>query len=575
MRLQVFLEQVGAEALAAASGLAPTGRAPALVRPADPAHGDYQLNGVLPLAKQLGKPPRELAEPVAVELRKHRAIESASVAGPGFINIRLKPAFMLELLLKVAADSERDGVPKVERPLRVVVDFSSPNIAKEMHVGHIRSTILGDVLSRVLSFVGHAVTRDNHLGDWGTQFGLLIIGMRDYGDAAALAENPIQELGRVYKLASEAAKNDPVIAEAARAELAKLQRGDPGNRAMWERFVAASRVELDKIYARLGGVQFDLWRGESAYEEMLPGVVARLLEADIARRDQGAVCVFFEEDPELSKSAPLIIQKQDGAYLYGTTDIATILWRHAELGTERAVYVVDNRQSLHFRQLFATARKLGIAMQLEHVSFGSIMGKDGKPFKAREGGSIKLAALLDEAEERAGNLMRAEGIEADAALVRSVGVGAVKYADLSQNRTSDYRFDWDKLISLKGNSGPYLQYAHARIGAIFRKGEIDPMTLADDQTSGFALAHIAELALAKRLLGFSDVVHQMAETSQPHLLCEHLYALARDLSVFYEQCQVLKSEGAERRTRLLLCWLTARQLRRGLSLLGIDAPERM
>jgi arginyl-tRNA synthetase len=270
------------------------------------------------------------------------------------------------------------------------------------------------------------------------------------------------------------------------------------------------------------------------------------------------------------------VQKQDGAFLYATTDIATVFWRGDELAAERIVYVVDSRQALHFRQLFATVRKLGVDMQLEHVGFGSILGRDGKPLKTRDGGTIKLAALLDEAEERAAALMREEGIETDPALVRSVGIGAVKYADLCQNRASDYRFDWDKLISLKGNSGPYLQYAHARTCAIFRKGEVDPKSLVGEGQDALPpLEHAAELVLTKRLLGLADVIHQVAETSQPHLLCEHLYALARDFSGFYEQCPVLKAEGETRRTRLLLCWLTARHLRRGLALLGIDAPERM
>lgn len=570
MRLLAYLEEVGSMAIQAAVGYA----APAIVRPADPAHGDYQLNGALSLAKRLGRPPRELAEQMVVVLREQPAIAAAEVAGPGFINIRVAPAFLVKLLLSAASDGQTDGVPMVPSPQRVLVDFSSPNIAKEMHVGHIRSIVLGDALSRVLSFVGHTVTRDNHLGDWGTQFGLLIVGMRRYGSQIALAERPIQELERVYKLASAEAKVDPATADEARAELAKLQKGDPDNRALWKSFVAATRTELEKIYGQLH-VTFDMWRGESAYEDMLPGVVERLLKEGIARPDQGAVCVFFEDDPELGKSeTPFIVQKKDGAFLYGTTDVATVLWRQAHLQTERAIYVVDKRQALHFKQLFATMRKLGTTMQLEHVAFGTILGRDGKPLKTRDGTHTKLADLLDEAQERAAALMRDEGIAAAPELVREVGIGSVKYADLCQNRTSDYRFDWDKLISLKGNSGPYLQYAHARVCAIFRKGDIKPEAVLDD-CAPLDLAHDAELALSKRLLAFADVVHLVAESSQPHLLCEHLYALARDFSAFYEQCPVLKTEGSTRRTRLLLCWLTARQLSRGLGLLGIAAPDRM
>jgi arginyl-tRNA synthetase len=481
-------------------------------------------------------------------------------------------------LAELLRDPERDGVPKTEHPKRVVVDFSAPNIAKEMHVGHIRSTILGDALCRLLRFVGHKVTGDNHIGDFGTQFGLLIVGMRDHGSPEALAAQPVVELERVYKLASDRAKADPEVAARARAELKKLQDGDPENRALWQGFIEATRHELDAIYARLD-VRFDLWRGESAYEAMLPGVVERLLSEGIAREDQGAICVFFEDDPELSRTeAPFIVRKQDGAYLYSTTDIATVLYRRDELRAERVVYVVDKRQALHFRQLFATVRKLGIELDLEHIPFGTILGGDGKPLKTRDGGTIKLSALLDEAEERAETLMQAEGIEVDPKLRRMVSIGAVKYADLSQNRNSDYRFDWSKLITLKGSSGPYLQYAHARVRAIFRKGELDLAAFGNDaaqESETIELTEPSEIVLAKRLLGFADVVHQAAEGSTPHVLCEHLYALARDLSTFYEQCPVLKAEGKARHSRLALCALTARQLERGLGLLGIAAPERM
>jgi arginyl-tRNA synthetase len=342
--------------------------------------------------------------------------------------------------------------------------------------------------------------------------------------------------------------------------------------------VDASRAELDKMYARLGGVRFDLWRGESAYEDMLPQVVQLLLERKIAREDAGAICVFFDDDPELSRvKTPFIVRKSDGAFLYSTTDLATVLWRRDQLGTERALYVVGMPQKLHFQQLFATARKLGVQMELEHVSHGSVLGQDGKLLRTRAGESIKLAALLDEAEERAAKLIEDEQLEIEPQraqeLARAVGIGAVKYADLSQNRASDYKFDWDKMISLKGNSGPYLQYAHARIQAIFRKGGIDPSTLATE--AALAPAHETEIALAKQLLRFPDVVYDAAAGSLPHLICEHLYSLARLFSGFYEQCPVLKAEGETQRTRVLLCWLTARQLRRGLALLGIDAPDRM
>ncbi len=570
MRLWPHLETLAAQAIAQAHGR----EAPALLRPADPIHGDYQVNGVMALAKQLGRPPRELAEPVARALVQNECVQSAEVAGPGFINLRLSLPWLAGVLAQTAGDTERDGVPRVQAPLRTVVDYSAPNVAKHMHVGHLRSTIIGDALCRLLRFVGHPVVGDNHIGDFGTQFGLLLVGMRAFGSDAALAKAPVDELDRVYKLANARAKQEPAFAAQARGELAKLQQGDPENRALWQHFVDATRRELDRLYGRLG-VAFDVWRGESFYEDMLPGVVELLQQRGIAREDQGAICVFFDDDPELAKT-PFIVRKQDGAFLYSTTDIAAVLRRRDE-GVQRAVYVVDQRQKLHFRQLFATVRRLGVQMQLEHVGFGTVLNKDGKPLKAREGEVIKLSTLLDEAEQRAARLIVEEGLEIEPGrqqeLARSVGIGAVKYADLSQNRLSDYRFDWDKLISLKGSSGPYLQYAHARIHAIFRKGEIAPAALAGERTP--SLEHEAEIALAKQLARFPDVVHDAAAGSAPHLLCEHLYVLARLFSGFYEQCPVLKAEPESRRTRLLLCWLTVRQLSRGLGLLGIDAPERM
>jgi arginyl-tRNA synthetase len=573
MLLAPHLEELAAAAIEQAHGV----RTPALVRPADPVHGDYQVNGVMALAKQLGRNPRELAQPVADALARLPEVASAEVAGPGFINLRLALPWLGDALSALARDAVRDGVPEAARKQKVVIDYSGPNIAKEMHVGHLRSTIIGAALCRLLRFLGHEVIGDNHLGDWGTQFGLLIVGMREFGSASALDESPVQELERVYKLASASAKENPAIAALARAELAKLQKGDAENVATWRRMIDATRVELDRVYARLA-VQFELWRGESAYEDMLPETVQLLLDRGIAREDQGAICVFFEDDPELAKTkTPFIVRKQDGAFLYSTTDIATVLWRRAELGAERALYVVDQRQKLHFQQLFATARKLGVDVQLEHVGFGSVLAKDGKPLKTRAGDVIKLAALLDEAEERASKLIQDEQLEVDPQraqdLARAVGIGAVKYADLSQNRSSDYKFDWDKLISLKGNSGPYLQYAHARVCSIFRRGDVDPSALPLDRP--LVLSHEAEISLGKQLLRFADAVQDAAADNYPHVVCEHLYALARHFSGFFEQCPVLKAEGETQRTRVLLCWLTARQLRRGLALLGIDTPDRM
>lgn len=577
MRIEPFLDSIASAAIKDALGT----DAPAIVRPTqDPKHGDYQVNGVLPLAKQLKKSPRELAEPVRAKIAEHEAVASAEVAGPGFVNLRLSDAWIADRLRDALADRERDGVPKVEKPETIVVDYSSPNIAKQMHVGHLRSTIIGDALVRMLRFVGHTVIGDNHLGDWGTQYGLLIVGMREWGSEEALRESPILELERVYKLASARAKEDPEFAERARAELAKLQAGDAENRRLWQQFVDATKQSLNEIYDRLG-VRFDEWLGESAYEPMLPGVVQMLLERGIAREDQGAICVFFNELEGVSgklkkQEVPFIVRKKDGAYLYSTTDIATVLYRRDRWKADRSIYVVDKRQSQHFEQLFEVVRLLGIDMKLEHVGFGMVLGADGTPIKTRDGTALTLASLLDEAEERAAKLMQSDPLNLPEAQARelapAVGIGAVKYADLSQNRTSDYKFDWEKLIALSGNSGPYMQYAHARCCSIFAKGGIERDAL---DPSALRIEAPEEAALARRLLKLSDVIHTSAEQYYPHFVADHLYALAREYSVFYDKCPVLKSEGALRESRLALVELTRRQLARGLGLLGIEAPERM
>lgn len=572
MRLEKTLNELGHEALKKAL----QSDAPPVVRRAsDPKHGDFQLNGVLPLAKQLKKAPRELATPVAEALAAMEGIEKAEVAGPGFINLTLSPAWLAKHLNDDVLDTARDGVPTVTAPSRIVVDFSGPNIAKQMHVGHLRSTILGAALVELLRFVGHNVIGDNHLGDWGTQFGLLIVGMRTFGDEKALEANAIVELERVYKLASAKSKEDPAFADSARAELAKLQAGDPENRATWERFVATTRKSLDEVYKKLG-VTFDEWLGESAYDGMLAGVIEELIAKGVAREDQGALCVFFEDDPELSKvESPFIVRKKDGAALYATTDIATLMYRRDKFHADESLYVVDARQALHFKQLFATARKLGITMKTEHVGFGSVLGTDGKPLKTRDGTAITLASLLEEAETRAAARIREEGLDVPEEelqrVASAVGIGSVKYADLRQNRTSDYQFEWDKMISFKGNAGPYLQYAYARIASIFRKGNVD----VSKDLGTISLAQPTELALGKELLRFGDVVHNAAETHQPHLVCDHLYAIARLFSAFYEECPVLKAEDSVKKSRIALCSLTLRQLRRGLHLLGVEVVERM
>lgn len=584
MLLQVYLESLGSAAIDEALGEGP---APALVRPTqDPKFGDYQLNGAMPLGKERGQPPREIAQPIAEALTRVDAIEKAEVAGPGFVNIHLAPAWVSSTLTGILRD-DRDGVPVVENPVRIIVDYSSPNIAKQMHVGHLRSTIIGDAIARIATFVGHDVIRDNHLGDWGTQFGLLIVGMRQWGSEDALVADPIAELERVYKLASERAREDDAFAERARSELAKLQSGDEANHALWEHFVAVSRTALDEVYAELG-VSFDTWLGESAYHDALPGVVDLLLERGIAREDDGAACVFWNELDDAPKAlrkqtTPFIVRKNDGAFLYSTTDIATVQHRRKHFGADRALYVVDNRQALHFKQLFAVMKLLGVDMELEHVGFGTVLGADGKPLRTRDasGHVITLMSLLEEAKQRARERIE-EGI-ADGRLrvlpdemdevSQVVGIGAVKYADLRQNRLSDYQFDWDKMISFQGNAGPYLQYAYARCASIFAKGELDMEATAKDAT--IRLEAPAEQTLGKHLIRFADVVYQAGETSQPHLICEHIYELARAFNGFYAQCPVLDARGDTRESRLGLTALTGRQIRRGLGLVGIGVVDRM
>jgi len=575
MRIEPFLDALAREAIVDALDT----EAPAILRPTqNPAHGDYQVNGVMGLAKRLKKNPRELAGGVAERLAAHEAIASAEVAGPGFVNLRLDDAWLAGQLDAALADRERDGVDPVAAPQTVVVDFSSPNIAKQMHVGHLRSTIIGAALVQLLRFVGHEVIGDNHLGDWGTQFGLLIVGMREFGDEAALEADPVVELERVYKAASAKAKDDEEFAAAARAELAKLQAGDPENLAKWERFVEVSKTGLNAIYQRLG-VQFDEWLGESAYNDRLAGVVEELIEKKIAREDDGAIVVWFNElegvEGKLAKQkVPYIIRKRDGAFLYSTSDIATVQHRRETWGVDRALYVVDKRQGQHFTQLFEVARQLGEEMKLEHIGFGTVLGEDGTALKTRDGKAPLLVDLLDEAEARAEAKMIEEvGTDPELArsLASSVGIGAVKYADLVQNRTSDYTFSWDKLIAFNGHAGPYIQYQHARCASVLREAGVD----RDALSGPIVLEEDAEKALARELAKLPDVVHAAAETAQPHYVAQHLYELASLFSGFWTNCPVLKAEEPLRSSRLALADLTRRQLKRGLNLLGIDAPERM
>ncbi len=553
-----------------------------LVRPCpDPRFGDYQANALMALAKARKMNPRQLAADVAARLDVSEWCEPVELAGAGFLNFRLKIPALARALDSVAR-RDRPLVEKSGRPRAIIIDFSSPNAAKPMHVGHIRSTILGDSLARISRLLGHRVATDNHLGDWGTQFGKLILGWKTRLDSAALERDPIAEMERLYKLINAACEADPKTLDAARQELVKLQAGDPENLGIWRRMAALSQEQFDRVYARLG-VTFDHTFGESHYNPRLQTVVDDLKQRGLARESEGAMAVFFDDVPEL-KGHPALVQKNDGAFNYTTTDLATLQFRMeggCGLGApDEIVYVTDGRQQLHFKQLFAAFRRWQpeARVELAHVWFGSILGEDGKPFKTRSGDTVRLEDLLDEAEERAFQVVSEKNPEwpeeTRRQIARRVGLGAVKYADLSQNRQSDYVFSWDKMLSLQGNTAPYLLYAYTRTRSIFRKGGEDAASPAAC-ASGLVLEAREEIVLARRLLDFGLVLETVAEEYRPNFLCAYLYELAGDFARFYENCPVLKAEGAARASRLALCDLTSRVLQQGLGALGIETTEQM
>ncbi len=555
----------------------------------DTRFGDYQSNVAMVLAKQQRANPRQVAHQIIDKLDVADISETPEIAGAGFINFRLKPAWLGARAAELLGDA-RLGVPQPGKARQMVIDFSSPNVAKPMHVGHIRSTFLGDALSRIAEFIGHRVVRDNHIGDWGTQFGMILLGWKSELDSAALAADPLLEMERIYKLISARCKEDPATLEAARQELVKLQSGDAENLALWQEMIRLSQVQFDSVYSRLG-VRFDVTLGESFYNPQLKAIVEDLRQRGIATESDGAWCVFSdgavkpEDDPFLIKDKdgwrpnPALVQKSDGASNYTTTDLATLEYRMKTWAPDEIVYVTDGRQQLHFRQLFAVFQRwqpeLAAKVRLAHVWFGTILDASGKPFKTRSGENVKLADLLDEAVERALALVTEKNPDLPEAdrreIARVVGLGAIKYADLLPSRQSDYVFSWDKMLSFQGNTAPYLQYSYVRIRSIFRKsGESAP-----EQASELTLAEPAELALAKKLLQFGEVLPQVLEDYRPNILANYLYDLASAFHAFFEACPVLKSEGATRATRLALCEASSRVLRQGLGLLGIEAPERM
>ena len=569
-------------------GLAKAGlpEAGELTQATDPRFGDYQTNVALVLGKERGEKPRGLAEKIVADLDVAQLCEQVLVAGAGFINFTLRSAAIEKQTLDVLRD-ERLGVAETDSPQRIVIDFGSPNVAKPMHVGHIRSTLLGDALARVAEFLGHEVIRDNHIGDWGTQFGMVIYGWKNLLDRQALQRNPLAEIVRIYKETNERASSDPHVRDACRQELVKLQAGNKINVDIWNECVAFSMQDFERIY-KLLDVHYDMQCGESFYHDRLPGVVDRLLKAGVAEISEGAVVVFFRDDPELADK-PLIIRKRDGGFNYATTDLATVDYRINELKADAIWYVVGAPQSLHFRQIFTIARREGYAANLRHIIFGSVLGDDRKLMKTRSGENVPLRELLEEACKRAQKIIDEKNPdlsdEEKSDIAEKIGIGAVKYADLSQYRTTDYIFSWDRMLSLHGNTAPYLQNAYVRIRSIFRKaGEHTVAGIADagpgsptpaTTTTALTLKDPAELDLAKRLCQFGEIVPQVLNGFRPNILANYLFELANSFHAFYEACPVLKSEEPARGSRLALCDLTGRVLQRGLDLLGIKVPERM
>lgn len=564
---QNSLTQELSRALAAA-GLPKVGD---VVPATDARFGDYQTNAALVLSKQRGENPRAVAEKIISHLDVAEWSEVPTIAGAGFINFTLKPAAVASWAAQLLRD-DRLGVSFAETRHRIVIDFGSPNVAKPMHVGHIRSIVLGDTLARIAKFLGHDVIRDNHIGDWGTQFGMVIYGWKNLLDRAALERDPIAELVRIYKTANDLTKSDPAVRDACRNELVRLQSGDDENLAIWRKCVELSMQDFARTYRELD-IHYDIQRGESFYNERLPDVVDRLMKSKIAEISENAVCVFFHDIPELV-DRPIIIRKKDGGFNYATTDIATVDYRINDLKADTVWYVVGAPQTLHFKQIFQIARREGYTADFRHIIFGSILGADRKLMKTRSGENVPLREVLDEAVLRASRIVEQKNPDLDeaekAAIARTIGIGAVKYADLSQYRMTDYIFSWDRMLSLQGNTAPYLQNAYVRIRSIFRKAGEDFRP-----PNELVLTEPAELLLAKRLAQFAETVPQVLNDFRPNILANYLFELANAFHAFYEACPVLKADEPARATRLALCELTARVLQRGLDLLGIQVPERM
>ncbi|CAM3116869.1 Arginine--tRNA ligase [Klebsiella spallanzanii] len=577
MNIQALLSEKVSQALIAAG--APADCEPQVRQSAKVQFGDYQANGVMAVAKKLGMAPRQLAEQVLSHLDLNGIANKVEIAGPGFINIFLDPLFLAENVSS-ALKSERLGVAQPQAQT-VVIDYSAPNVAKEMHVGHLRSTIIGDAAVRTLEFLGHNVIRANHVGDWGTQFGMLIAYLEKQQQENA-GEMALADLEGFYREAKKHYDEDEAFAERARSYVVKLQGGDEYFREMWRKLVDITMSQNQLTYNRLNvTLTRDDVMGESLYNPMLPGIVADLKAKGLAVESEGATVVFLDEyKNKEGEPMGVIIQKKDGGYLYTTTDIACAKYRYENLHADRVLYYIDSRQHQHLMQAWTIVRKAGYvpdSVPLEHHMFGMMLGKDGKPFKTRAGGTVKLADLLDEALERARRLvaeknpdMPAEELEK---LANAVGIGAVKYADLSKNRTTDYIFDWDNMLAFEGNTAPYMQYAYTRVLSVFRKADIDESALA---AAPVIITEDREAQLAARLLQFEETLTVVAREGTPHVMCSYLYDLAGLFSGFYEHCPILSAESEEtRNSRLKLALLTAKTLKLGLDTLGIETVERM
>lgn len=581
MTFPQLLQTRVAAALTSLGHALPEGYVAAVDQAADPRFGDYQTNAAMVLAKALKTNPRALATELAEAIDVTGLCAKPTVAGPGFINFAITPE-VLSGRLEVLLSDEKLGTAPAEKPRTIVIDFSAPNVAKQMHVGHIRSTIIGDCLGRIARFLGHKVITDNHIGDWGTQFGMVLYGWKRDLNEDALVADPIRELLRLYKAVNAESKAqeeamkagerpDTPVRDACRAELVKLQAGDPENRAIWQRCVDVSLAGLATVYNKLD-ISFDHYLGESFYNDRLPSLVAELEASGLARESNGALCIFDDNNPD---APPFMVRKRDGGYGYATTDLATVEHRLKVWQADAVWYIVGAPQALHFQQLFDATRRWGFNADLQHIAFGSILGPDGTMMKTRSGESVGLMEVLEEAEERALAVVEEKNpdLPADekAEIARVVGVGAVKYMELSQHRLTDYKFSWEKMLALQGNTAPYLLYSYVRTRSIFRKLEGTEPVLSGP----YQITEDAERWLALTLSRFAEVVPAVLEDFRPNVLATYLFTVAQAFHSFFEACPVLRAEGQVRATRLALCEATSRVLKTGLGLMGIRTTERM